>query len=488
MQIKSGQELELTIVDMAFGGQGLAKIPTANGDFIVFVPNALPNQRVLARVVKNKKTYAETKLVRVLAPAPDELTDLPYQPIAGAPYARLPIERQRHYKRSTTLEMFARLSGIGAKTAEIFDEFIDSPRTWHYRNKMEYSFSTLIADRTTGEESEGFALGFKKRGQWWSVEQLEGDSGLFDVELENALKSIRHFCENTGLPAWSPRLAAGFFRYFVVRKSFDSNQLLFNLVVTSPQLAQFDTGAFVNCLMSLISPARIGGIWISTNDDSGDAVKMDEKNAKLLYGAAKIQEKILDLRFDISMESFFQTNPASAERLYSKAMQYVEEALNEMPVNSKYAASRIVMDLFCGTGTIAQLLARVPSVREIVGVDIVEQAILDAKANALLNPCDTPINFFAADVGKFLQEQPQYKNRLSLLVLDPPRAGIAPKTLQKVISLGARAIVYISCNPSTQARDAATLLESGYTLRRLSLVDQFPHTSHIESVALFVRG
>lgn len=487
MQIKSGQELEVTITDMAFGGQGIAKIPTEKGDFVVFVPNALPQQRVAVRVVKNKKTYAETKLLRVIAPAPDELRDLPYQPIAGAPFARLPIEQQRHYKRTTTLDMFARLSGVGEKTAEVFDEFIPSPRTWHYRNKMEYSFSTLIADRETGEETEGFALGFKKRGQWWSVEQLEGDSGLFDAELENALKEIRLFCESTGLPAWSPRLAAGFFRYLVVRKSFAADQLLFNLVVTTPQLAEFDAVAFVEKLLQLISAERIGGIWISINDESGDAAKLDDKNSRLLYGSGKIRETILGLQFDISMESFFQTNPASAERLYSKAMQYVEEALAEMPANSKYAASRIVMDLFCGTGTIAQLLARVPSVREVIGVDIVEQAIADAALNAQLNPIDKPLQFFAADVGKFLQEQPQYKNRLSLLVLDPPRAGIAPKTLQKVVSLGARAIVYISCNPSTQARDTATLLENGYTLRRLSLVDQFPHTSHIESVALFVR-
>jgi 23S rRNA (uracil-5-)-methyltransferase RumA len=178
------------------------------------------------------------------------------------------------------------------------------------------------------------------------------------------------------------------------------------------------------------------------------------------------------------MESFFQTNPKSAELLYNKALDYVfdEEILGD----------KVLMDMFCGTGTIGQLLAKRNSNVRIVGVDIVEEAIEDAKRNAQRNNI-SGIEFFAADVGKFLKEHPNYINKIQTIVLDPPRAGIAPKTLNKLIELNASNIVYISCNPSTQARDAVTLFQAGYQIEKLSFVDQFPHTGHIESVAKFKK-
>jgi 23S rRNA (uracil-5-)-methyltransferase RumA len=175
------------------------------------------------------------------------------------------------------------------------------------------------------------------------------------------------------------------------------------------------------------------------------------------------------------MTSFFQTNPRSAERLYNKVLEYAGiEATDD---------GSFIMDLFCGTGTITQLLAR-KSNRKVIGVDIVEDAIADARRNAERNQVDN-LEFYAADVGKFLLEYPQYQGRIGCAVLDPPRGGIAPKTLRKIITLGARRIVYVSCNPATQARDTIDLLAAGYTLRRISLVDQFPHTAHIETVAWF---
>jgi 23S rRNA (uracil1939-C5)-methyltransferase len=178
------------------------------------------------------------------------------------------------------------------------------------------------------------------------------------------------------------------------------------------------------------------------------------------------------------MESFFQTNPKSAELLYSKALDYVFE---ENPLNGK-----VVMDLFCGTGTIGQILSTRTTNTTIIGVDIVEEAIADAKKNAKRNGIEG-IQFFAADVGKFLLQYPEYEGKIGTIVLDPPRAGIAPKTLRKVMRLGADRIVYISCNPATQARDTETLIKAGYALEKLALVDQFPHTAHIEAIAKFVK-
>jgi 23S rRNA (uracil-5-)-methyltransferase RumA len=178
------------------------------------------------------------------------------------------------------------------------------------------------------------------------------------------------------------------------------------------------------------------------------------------------------------MESFFQTNPQCAELLYQKAIDYLLEDLDE---------SVEILDLFCGTGTIAQLVAKRRGFGKITGVDIVQEAIEDAKENALKNGLSN-VEFYAADVGKFLKEHPEYEGKIGALILDPPRAGIAPKTLLKTIALGAKRIVYISCNPSTQARDASTLFDAGYVLEKFSLVDQFPHTGHIESIAKFVKA
>jgi 23S rRNA (uracil-5-)-methyltransferase RumA len=176
------------------------------------------------------------------------------------------------------------------------------------------------------------------------------------------------------------------------------------------------------------------------------------------------------------MQSFFQTNPRSAEKLYDRVIKYASEDLPH---------EGVLLDLFCGTGTIAQLLARGTG-REVVGVDIVSSAIDDARENALRNNL-SHLTFHAADAGKFLLEYPEYQGRLACVVLDPPRAGIAPKTLRKVIALDAPRIVYVSCNPATQARDTETLIQAGYALKKISFVDQFPHTAHIEAVALFEK-
>ncbi len=476
-KIKKGAVLEqVPITDIAFGGEGIAKVPTEQGEFVLFVKNSLPGQKVKARVIKKKKRYAQCKLVKVQEKSLDEV-EIPYQPIPGAPFARLPIALQEQYKQESTLQMFKRISGVEG-IESLFDGYISSPLTWHYRNKMEYSFSTLVSELYTGEESEGFALGFKRRGQWWAVENLNADSGLFDAQFESNLLKIRAFCEKTGLPAWNPAKSNGFFRFLVVRKSYFHDELLFNLVTTSEGLDGFDKDGFVALLQEVLGK-RLAGVIHTVNDEVGDVSKQDSETISQWYGKEKIVEKILGLDFEISMQSFFQTNPACAEKLYAKAIEYVKEGLKNTGV-----ADAVAMDLFCGTGTIGQLLTNTDGINKVIGVDIVPEAIEDAKKNAIKNNI-TSIDFYAADVRKFLYDYPEYKGKIGTIVLDPPRAGIVPKALKRVIELGAKSIVYISCNPSTQARDAATLSESGYKLKKYTLADQFPHTAHIESIALF---
>ncbi len=471
-----GEVVELEITDFAFGGRGIAKIPTEDGHYIVFVDNAFPGQLVKAKIDTKRKRHAEAKLLEILRRSDVEKVG-EYQEISGGPYIFVPVEIQEEYKKKSTLEVFSRISGIRDLETK-FDEFISSPDHYFYRNKMEYSFSCIEHDLETNEEKdEAFALGFKRRGTWWKVESLNKPSGMFDEQWETVLKEVREYLFATGLPAWHPPKKEGFFRHIVVRKSFEQDQLLINMVTSSEGLEKFDEEKFAEFLVSKLGN-RLAGFQHTINDNVADRAKIENGRWRLVYGEPKVIEKLLGLNFEISMESFFQTNPKSAEQLYNKALDYVfEENVPE---------GKVVMDLFCGTGTIGQIVSTRQANVEIVGVDIVEEAIEDAKRNAKRNGIEG-IKFYAADVGKFLKEHPEYINTISTVILDPPRAGIAPKTLQKTIDLGAENIVYISCNPSTQARDTDALRQAGYELEKLSFVDQFPHTGHIESIAKFKR-
>ena len=472
-----GEIIEVKISEYAFGGRGIAKLPTDDGFYVVFVDNCFPGQTVRARVEKKKKKYAEAKLIDVIERSSEEVIN-DYQEISGGPYIYVPVEKQEQVKKEATLETFKRLSNF-REVEDVFDTFISSPNHYFYRNKMEYSFSCIEHNIHTGEEiDDAFALGFKRRGTWWKVESLDKPSGMFDEEWETKLIQIRNYLKDTGLPAWHPPKKHGFFRHIVVRKSFAEDKLLLNLVTSSEGRKSFDAAAFGKFLQELMGD-RIAGLWHTVNDNVADRAKIENGTSVLLFGKEKINETLLGLNFEISMESFFQTNPKCAELLYTKALDYVfEEELKD---------DEIIMDLFCGTGTIGQILTTRKSNAKIVGVDIVEEAIADAKKNANNNGINN-IEFYAADVGKFLKEHPEFQGKIGTIILDPPRAGIAPKTLLKVIELGAKNIVYISCNPSTQARDTETLIQNGFKLEKLSFVDQFPHTGHIESIAKFKLG
>ncbi len=474
--VKRGQILELKIEDYAFGGKGIARIRSDEGEFVVFVPNTLPGQTVKAQVKKSSKKYAECKLIDVLIPSEDEI-EVPFQDIPGAPYIELPIELQHKYKKESTLSLFKRIGKV-ENIEQVFDEFVTSPNVFHYRNKMEYGFSAIGYDRKNKTDIDIFTLGFKRRGVWWMGDNLEKDSGLFDKQVEDNLKVIRNYCEETGLAPWHGPKREGFFRYFVVRKSHKTNRLLFNLVTTSADLSKFDLKAFSELLQDIFKE-RLAGLLHTINDEIGDRTIATSGSIDLVYGEDKIVEELLGLNFEISMKSFFQTNPKSAEKLYTKVIDYALE-------DREAIDNTVVMDLFCGTGTIGQILASRSKNAKIIGVDIVASAIEDAKKNAKRNQIKG-LEFYAADVGKFLQQHPEYNNKIRTIILDPARAGIAPKTLKKIININAERVVYVSCNPATQARDTVELIQNGYTIRKFSLVDQFPHTSHIETVVLFEK-
>ncbi|MEM6643901.1 MAG: 23S rRNA (uracil(1939)-C(5))-methyltransferase RlmD [Bacteroidota bacterium] len=471
--VKRGEVREIQISDFAFGGKGIGKIKNEHGEYIIFVPNTLPGQLVKVQVQKVRKSYAEGRLVEILERSEDEQA-LSFQEIPGAPYIRLPIELQHAYKKESTFSLFRRIGKVENVEA-FFDEFVASPTTFHYRNKMEYAFSAIGYDHKLKTDVDEFTLGFKKRGTWWCGDDLKRDSGLFDAEVENGLRDIKRYCQDSGLPPWHGPRREGFFRYLVVRKSFVSDQLLFNLVTTSAGVKEFDFQAFSGFLLSKFGK-RLAGFIHTTNDETGDRTIATKGRTQLIYGRETIQESLLGLNFEISMKSFFQTNPKSAEKLYEKVIEYALEKREAIDNN-------IVLDLFCGTGTIGQIVASKSENAQIIGVDIVESAIQDARENAKRNGI-TKVKFYAADVGKFLREHPEYTNQIRTIILDPARAGIAPKTLKKIIDLKAERMVYVSCNPATQARDIEQLAQTGYSIKKFSLVDQFPHTAHVESVVL----
>ncbi|MGB0247347.1 MAG: 23S rRNA (uracil(1939)-C(5))-methyltransferase RlmD [Flavobacteriales bacterium] len=468
-----GQELRLTIEDMAFGGKGIARVETEKGPFVVFVQNAFPGQVVDAQVAKCKARHAECRLLRVVEPADFEV-DLPYQPIPGAPYATVPMEKQHEWKARTALDLYRKIGEV-EDLDTLYQGFVPSPLDWHYRNKMEYSFSEIRHDLATDEKVDDFGLGFKHRGTWWAVENLDADSGLFDALVESTLHKVREWCEATGLPAWHPPKREGFFRFLVVRKSYANDGLLVNLVTTSD--APLDAEGFVECIRGLWGD-RVKGILHTLNDDKGERVEAREGSSRVIWGDSTVTEVLHGLSFGISMGSFFQTNPTSAERLYAEVLALALEGVENRPQD-------VIMDLFCGTGTIGQLVAKHANT-PVVGVDIVPSAIEDAREAAKRNGL-TGVDFVAADAGKFLLENPEYQGKIHTVILDPPRAGISPKTLRKVMRLGAQRLVYVSCNPATQARDLVVLRAQGYALKSLKLVDQFPHTAHVEAVALIEK-
>ena len=476
-KIKKKQKLELGIEDMVFGGNGISRVNLdKKKDFVIFVKNAIEGQRVIAEITKFRVNYAESKIIKVLEKSKLQ-KKINFQKISGAPYIELDIDYQRNIKRKLVFDVFRKIGKV-ENIDDYFDEFIASPKTWHYRNKMEYSFSSIIFDKKLCKDVDGFGLGFKKSNTWWIVENLDKDSGMFDKDLENGIRKIREYCKNTKLPAWNIPQKKGFFRNLNVRKSYKEEKLLIELVTSSKDLKKFDSDLFKQMILSTFKN-KISGIIHSVNDDVSDRLNYEKIKSKLIFGSEKISENILNLDFEINMSSFFQTNPMCAELLYAKVLDYIKK----VSLDDK----KVVLDLFCGTGTISQIIASNIKNIKVIGVDIVSSSISNAKQSSKNNGISN-VEFQSVDVGEFLIKNPNLKNEISTIILDPPRPGISKKSLKKIIELQSKSIIYVSCNPSTQARDVEILVKSGYKILKFSIVDQFPHTHHIETIFILKKS
>jgi 23S rRNA (uracil1939-C5)-methyltransferase len=434
---RAGEVLDLRIESLAQGGRGVAR---SNG-YVVFVTGGLPGDRVRARLTKAKRHFAEGQAVELLEPASEREPDRCLHdgsPCPGAIWQGLPYERQLEEKSRQVDEALRRLGGF-----EDFDlEPIEpAAELWRYRNKLEYSF---------GERDGELVLGFHRRGSWANV--VDVDDCLLASERNNATRNeVREWARQTGIPACDPREQTGVLRNLVVREGRRTGQLQTRLV-TSP--ASFERPP-VDLHTVVEGPG--GG----TAGPTG------------VVGEEFLEEELGGLRFRVSHSAFFQTNTEMAERLYGVAAQYAGLTGDER-----------VFDLFCGIGTIGLVLA--PGARELWGIESVPEAVADADENARRNGIANA-RFVATDVRLGVRPLLEDAGRPDVLVVDPPRAGLSKKVVRRVLECEASRIVYVSCNPTTLAPNAAELVAAGYRLRRVRPVDMFPQTPHIECVALLEK-
>jgi 23S rRNA (uracil1939-C5)-methyltransferase len=448
--LRKDQELELSIDSLAYGGNGVARL---NG-FVVFVRRGLPGDTVRARVTKVKRNHAEATALEVVeAGAPR--VDAPcehYPECGGCRFQDLAYEAQLDAKERQVEDALARIGKLAGFEVEPPE---GAQSLFHYRNKLEYSF-------TSSDEEVG--LGLHRAGRWDEV--LNVEKCWLTTDLGNAIRNrVRDWAGEQGLEAFDQETQTGYLRHLVVREGRNTGQALV-VLVTAP--GGLDEESFVAALRAF---PEVKSVHWAVNDSPAEVTNLP---TKLLWGDEAIEEQVLGLRFRVRPNAFMQTNTEMCEVLYRIAGEY-----------AGLTGDDTVYDLYCGTGTIGLSLAR--EALTVWGIDSSEESIACAVENAELNGLANAA-FFAGDVGSDLEELQSRAGRPDVVVVDPPRAGLAGKSLKRVASLEAPRLVYVSCNPTTLAGNAKELTgEHGYELEKIRVVDMFPHTPHVETVALLTR-
>ncbi len=464
-----GDELELKIDSLAFGGEGVARL--GDSGYVVFVAGAVPGDRVRAVVYKRKRSYAHARAVEVLEPSPERIAPVADHP--GVPWQVLPYERQLEVKAAQVREALERLGGLEGFELE---EIVPAVERWRYRNKLEYSFGG-------GEDGE-LVCGFHEPAGGRRV--LPMTDCLLASERSNRAREVAlTWCREQGLSAWDrgrgrgrgePRGAEpgpdaqgrARLRNLVVREGRRTGKLQVRLVTTAGEL---EPGELAAVLAAALGEELTGVLWSRSRSPAETTAGGD---TELVWGEADLPERLCDLDLRISPEAFLQTNTEMAEVLYGAAAEY-----------AALEGWERVYDLYAGIGTIALTLAA--RAGEVWGIELVPEAVADAIAAARRNSI-TNVHFFAGDARLALPELLERAGRPDVLVADPPRAGLSKKVVHRIIEASPRRIVYISCNPTTLAPNAAELVAAGWALRRVRPVDMFPQTHHIESVALLERA
>ncbi len=450
--MKKGDILECKIEKTEFPNKGIFHIEDRRGS----VKGVIPGQTVRLRAKKVRKDRVEGMLMEVLEKSPleDRIPECPHFGVCGGcSYQTLSYENQKKIKeeqvRSLLESVVEELPWEGIK---------ESPIPFSYRNKMEFSFGD--------ERKDGpLALGLHKKNSFYDIVPVTDCKIVRDC-YNQIVKAVVQFFSERGIPYYKKKSHEGYLRHLVLRSSIKTGSILINLV-TSSQM-DVDLSPLVQQLLNLTIDGEIVGILHTINDNVADVVKKDDMH--LLYGQDYFYEYLLDLKFKISPFSFFQTNTLGAEVLYETARDFIGDI-----------DDKIVFDLYSGTGTIGQMMAAVA--RKVIGVEIVEEAVEAARENAKINGIDN-CEFIAGDVLKVVDT---LDVKPDVIVLDPPRDGIHPKAIGKIIDFGAREIVYISCKPTSLARDLEILLEAGYRVERACAVDMFPQNPNVETIVLLSR-
>jgi 23S rRNA (uracil1939-C5)-methyltransferase len=432
-----GERLEVEIDSLAFGGRGVARV----GGYVVFVAGGLPGDLVRAEITKPKKRFAEARAIELVRPGADRVANRCQhqgEPCPGAPWQGLAYERQLSEKRGQVDEALRRIGDLDGFELEPIEPALER---WRYRNKLEYSF---------GLSDEETVLGFHASGRWDLVVGVE-DCLLASERGNAARNAVREWAREESVAPYDRPAGTGVLCNLVVREGKRGGQIQTRLVTTPKRL-----------------PKPPVDLHTVVDDGSGGS-----EGPTGVLGEERLRERLCGLEFQMSHNAFFQTNTEMAERLYAVAAEYAGLSGGER-----------VFDLYCGIGTIGLTMAG--QAGEIWGLELVPEAIADAERNAELNGIGNA-RFLAGSARTGVRPLVEQAGKPDVVLLDPPRAGLSRKIVRRVLECEAKRIVYVSCNPTTLAPNAAQLVEAGYTLRRVKPVDMFPQTPHIECVALLEK-
>lgn len=449
--MKKGQVLEGTVEKIVFPNKGMVRIEGEEKQ--VIVKNCVCGQKVRFSINKIRKGTCEGRLMEVVEKSPLEIEPAcpHFGTCGGCTYQNLPYQEQLALKETQVKELLDEV----ITEPYCFEGIKKSPRQFAYRNKMEFSF---------GDEEKGgpLALGLHKRGSFYDIAAVS-ECQIVDEDFRTILAEALAFCREQGLGFYHKMSHQGYLRHLLVRKGTKTGEILIDLVTTTQEKP--DLSAFADRISQLPLRGKIAGILHTANDSLADVIQND--GTEVLYGQDYFFEELLGLKFKITPFSFFQTNSLGAEVLYETAREFVGETKD-----------KVIFDLYSGTGTIAQVLA--PVAKKVIGIEIVEEAVWAARINAKLNGLEN-CEFIAGDVLKAIDLVDEIPD---LIVLDPPRDGIHPKALQKIMDFQVERIVYISCKPTSLARDLILIQEKGYRVERVCAVDLFPGAVHVETVVI----
>ena len=459
-----GSEIELVIESLAYGGMGLAR----KHNFVIFVKYAIPGQKVIARIYKKRKGYAEAHVLKVLSESPDATNASCGHYWICSKLQNLSYKRQIDEKVSQVEDAFRRIGGLSNFTLEKVRE---AESIYHYRNKMEFTFSPnrWVLDSEPEGVDRSFALGLHIPGRFDKI--LDINNCYIQPDIGNRILSVtRDVClSNRELRPYDPKSHIGFLRFLMLRYGMNTQDLMVNIVTAYHDIDKLTP--LTDALLKEFS--EITSLVNNVNTRKADVAFGESET--LLYGEPSIKEKLGDLTFEISANSFFQTNTGQGEILY----QEIKDATN-------LNGDEILYDLYCGTGTIGLYLSK--KAKKVFGFEVIRSALDDAEKNAVRNNISN-IVFVKANLDTFFKsgQLPKRVPKPDVMVVDPPRAGMHEDMTNYLPKLGAKKIIYASCNPTTQARDAKILNAYGYRIISSTMVDMFPHTPHIETVMLFSK-